>query len=158
MIDELRSCSKTKNTRILVITPPPIYTPLLREKGPRNGEDRHYDITSSYALGVLDVMRELTMETEHIQSLDFHATIEAATDDYCAIFYEEDVPGHAIERIQTAMDDIFTDGLHLGKRVPVPSEIWRARNTVMLIYLYRSRAIVFYLKLCSTRFETNGRR
>ncbi|KAF8459557.1 SGNH hydrolase-type esterase domain-containing protein [Terfezia claveryi] len=108
MITELRTHPITQSSKVLVITPPPIYAPLLRKSAPREGKDRDYKVTRQYADAALTVANDFH-EDGGIAAIDFHNLIELATSYGCSLMVEiED------KIVRSALNGIFTDGLHLG--------------------------------------------
>jgi len=111
MITELRAHSITQSSKILVITPPPFYAPLLRRNSPREGKDRDYKVTRQYADAALAVAKDFH-DDEGIAAIDFHNLIELETSYGCSMMVEiED------KIVRSALDGIFTDGLHLAWKV-----------------------------------------
>jgi len=109
MITELRAHCITQSSKILVLTPPPIYAPLLCQSAPREGKDRDYKVTRQYADAALAVAKGFDKD-DGIAAIDFHNLIELETSYGCMVEIEDKI-------VRPALDGIFTDGLHLGWKV-----------------------------------------
>ncbi|KAF8421262.1 SGNH hydrolase-type esterase domain-containing protein [Tirmania nivea] len=108
MITELRAHPITQTSKILVVTPPPIYVPLLLQNASREGKARDYKVTRQYVDAALAVAEDFHEDTG-ITAIDFHHLIELETSYGCSLMVEiED------KNVRSALDGIFTDGLHLG--------------------------------------------
>lgn len=111
MITELRAHPITQPSKILVITPPPVYIPLLRQNAPREGKDRDYKVTRQYADAALAVVKDFHKD-RGITAIDFHSLIELETSYGCSLLVESED-----KIVRSALNSVFTDGLHLGWKV-----------------------------------------
>lgn len=132
MVASIRRHEHSKNSRILIITPPPIDKEMLKAYHRRAGTDRSFTVTAQYAAAAKAVGQEYNDgDDSKVSTLDYHKLLlescsrKAGTN-------EDGTP---------CLRGYLTDGLHLGPKAsspaipfPLPTRLKYSHQGYKLLY------------------------
>lgn len=109
MIASIRGHEHSKNSRILIITPPPIDREMLKVYHRRAGTDRSFTVTAQYAAAAKAVGQGYS--DGKVSTLDYHKVLLESCSEKAGT-NEDGTP---------CLRGYLTDGLHLGPKASLPA-------------------------------------
>lgn len=111
MIASIHKHEHSKNSRILIVTPPPIDREMLKVYHRRAGADRSFAVTAEYAAAAKAVGQEYNDGNDsRVSTLDYYGVLLESCSGEAGVNKDE-TPN---------LRGYFTDGLHLGPKASCP--------------------------------------